>query len=307
MRITNWDNLELQGFKQTNKGNWQKGSNIFYKKICEECGKWYLGYKKSKFCNYKCFPSGENHTLYGLKGKYHPAFGYKHTDETKRKISKSLKGRLHSKEHNRKVSKGLKNSLFKVDKFGEKNPNWDGGYNSNSIPKYDTYAPHIEWCEEVRRNKEDKNVMEVRCFKCEEWFIPQLSNVRNRLQVLKGQMIGESHFYCSDNCKNSCYIYGKKPETLIKEDAVKAGRLPWLKLNREVQPELRKLVLERDKYKCVKCGNIKNLHCHHIYPVSTNPLESADVDNCVTYCIDCHKEAHKKDGCRLEQLEIEIC
>ena len=89
----------------------------------------------------------------------------------------------------------------------------------------------------------------------------------------------------------------------MKQDAVSAGRLDWLKLYREVQPELRKMVLARDNYLCVKCSSKELLHCHHIYPVSTNPLESADVDNCITLCKDCHKEAHKKDGCGYEQLE----
>jgi 5-methylcytosine-specific restriction endonuclease McrA len=64
------------------------------------------------------------------------------------------------------------------------------------------------------------------------------------------------------------------------------------------------LVLERDGYKCVKCGSEEPLHCHHIYPVSTNPLESTDIDNCITLCIDCHKKVHQKDGCQYNQLNI---
>ena len=128
-------------------------------------------------------------------------------------------------------------------------------------------------------------------------------NVVNRIQSLKDNYKGVSHFYCSDGCKNSCSIYGKQATTLMKMDAIRAGRLDWLELEREVQPELRKMVLERDGYKCVKCNSAGPLHCHHIYPASINPLESADVDNCITYCIDCHKEVHKKDGCRYGQLE----
>jgi hypothetical protein len=131
-----------------------------------------------------------------------------------------------------------------------------------------------------------------------------LNNVNGRIQHIKGNYNSESHFYCSKKCKNSCSIFGKTPETLIKEDAIRAGRLPWLELTREVQSELRKLVLERDGYKCVKCGSEEPLHCHHIYPVSTNPLESTDIDNCITLCIDCHKKVHQKDGCQYNQLNI---
>ena len=92
--------------------------------------------------------------------------------------------------------------------------------------------------------------------------------------------------------------------SFMKEDAVRAGRLPWLELRREVQPELRSMVLERDNYECQKCGNTEGLQCHHIYPVNIEPLLSADIDNCMTLCTICHKEVHKKDGCRYPQLHI---
>ncbi len=73
--------------------------------------------------------------------------------------------------------------------------------------------------------------------------------------------------------------------------------------SREVQPQLRKLVLKRDNWMCVKCNRTDTLHCHHIDPVKNNPIESADVNNCVTLCIDCHKESHQVDGCGYNELK----
>jgi hypothetical protein len=203
------------------------------------------------------------------------------TDDVKRKISKSQKG--------------------------ENNSCWRGGYYSNGIPAYDTFTPQIEWCEEVRRNKNDSNVLEVKCFRCNEWFIPTLNNVNGRIQHLRGRRNGERRFYCSNQCKNSCSIFGKSANSIMKEDVVRAGRLKWLELVREVQPELREIVLERDKYKCVKCDSINDLQCHHILPVNIEPLLSADIDNCITLCEKCHIKAHKKDGCRYNQLKIKEC
>ena len=165
----------------------------------------------------------------------------------------------------------------------------------------------MEWAEEVRRNKEDQNILEVRCAYCGKWYIPSLVNVWNRCAYLKGYYECESKFYCSDGCKNVCPLFGKSADILMKEDAIRAGRLEWLELNREVQPELRKMVLKKDGYKCVKCGKEKELHCHHIIPVAIEPLESADIDNCITLCVECHKEAHKKDGCNYGEIKMEIC
>jgi len=36
--------------------------------------------------------------------------------------------------------------------------------------------------------------------------------------------------------------------------------------------------------------------------VVNNPLESADLDNCVTLCKNCHKEVHGKEGCKYNEL-----
>jgi 5-methylcytosine-specific restriction endonuclease McrA len=76
-----------------------------------------------------------------------------------------------------------------------------------------------------------------------------------------------------------------------------------------VDPELRKMVLARDEYQCVKCGKSKfetELHCHHITGKVVNPIESLDMDNCVTFCKKCHLLAHKEKGCRYVDLQCKI-
>ena len=54
--------------------------------------------------------------------------------------------------------------------------------------------------------------------------------------------------------------------------------------SREAQPELRQMVFQLDDWKCMKCESTKSLHCHHITGVELNPIESADIDNCITLC-----------------------
>jgi hypothetical protein len=213
-----------------------------------------------------------------LKGRYcgelNPNYGRHHTEEAKKKISQANKGRC-----------GLKGELNPMyNKRNEKHPNWKGGVKERNIPLYDTYAHQIDWCEEVRRNVDDPNVLEVRCTHCNKWFIPKLTNVMGRTGYLKGNYVGENRFYCSEKCKKVCPLYKKSPEQLMRDDAIRSGRLKWLELGREVQQELREMVLERDNHTCRKCGATdKPLHCHHIDPVAVNPIESADIDNCITH------------------------
>ena len=137
----------------------------------------------------------------------------------------------------------------------------------------------------------DNGVLLVKCKYCNKWFSPTNSEadsyIRNGFSL-----------YCSNGCKKSCPTYGVvKYEKGFRQNT-----------SREVQPELRKLVLERDNWTCQKCGANKNnditvtLHCHHIDPVKNNPIESADMDNCVTLCKACHKEVHKQKGCRYSDL-----
>jgi hypothetical protein len=337
-----WDNLENIRFNKSNN-NFRDivKKKTYYLRVCENCGDDFLGLKNGRFCCNSCASSGENHPFYGKTGEKCHNYGRCHSEETKRRISNSLKGennfwynKHRSEETKRRISNSLKGDKHpnygkhrseetkrKIregqigekshnhGKIGDKNYNWKGGYHGRNIPTYDVYAPRIEWCEEVRRSPVDENILEVKCTHCGKWFIPNLNKLKNRIEVLKGAKgyKGEQRFYCSEHCKSACPLYGKKPETLMREDAVRAGRLDWLKMDREVQAELRQMVLERDNYTCRKCGATESLHCHHILPVAVEPLLSADIDNCITLCEQCHREAHKQDGCKTGQLRMDIC
>ena len=139
-----------------------------------------------------------------------------------------------------------------------------------------------------------KNKIELECSYCGKFFNPTTTAIYLRISVLEGKSSGESNFYCSEHCKKACPTYGQK--------LYPKGFKPAT--SREVQPQLRKLVLKRDNYKCQVCGTgDSELHCHHITGVEINPVESADVDNCVTLCKLCHKKAHKFPGCTYNELK----
>jgi hypothetical protein len=272
------------------KGLFRYKENTFYIKECKQCGEVFLGTKRSNYCNRKC----------SMIGNYM-------SKETKEKISvklkgnKNAKGSIRSKEYIDKqkiIQSGKRLSDITKLKIsnsikGRNHPRWDGGYNSNNIPKYDLYAPQLEWCEKVRRSLNDKNILEVKCAYCGKWFTPGLGSVSRRISSLDNKMRGENRFYCSNGCKQECPIYGQ----ILYPKGFKQAT------SREVQPELRQMVFKRDNHTCLKCGSTESLHCHHIEGINYEPLESADIDSCVTVCKKCHREIHKQPDCGYHDMK----
>ena len=160
---------------------------------------------------------------------------------------------------------------------------------------YNTYAYQISYAEEVRHDLGNEELLQVKCTYCGKWFNPTVRNVQSRIKALNGKNEGEGRLYCSNGCKKLCPTYKK-----IKYSAEETNTK---NLSREVQAELRQMVLERDGWTCIKCGKTKSLQCHHIEGIQWNPIESADIDICVTFCVKCHEEAHKDEGCRYSDLQ----
>jgi hypothetical protein len=134
MKITS-ENLEL--LRITRGGNFIKidsGSKLFYFESCKECGEPYLAQKNNKgYCSKKCSMLN-NDKMCNVKGENNGFFGKHHTEETKKKISSSRKGKYCGyNNHNYKSSNWNK----------EKNPNWKGGIKKNEYTD--------DWTEELRK------------------------------------------------------------------------------------------------------------------------------------------------------------
>lgn len=181
---------------------------------------------------------------------------------------------------------------------GENSNLWKGGVVKNGIALFDTYAHQLIPIEEVRRDPENYDVLQVRCTYDRIWFTPKMRDVQHRCQYIKGKIgIAEGRFYCSDKCKELCPIHGQQKYP--------KNQKPYIE-PRCNQSELREMTLERDKNICQKCNREfpeNELICHHIDPVINNPIESADLDNCITLCIECDKLVHKIPGCTTSELK----
>lgn len=229
-----------------------------------------------------------------------------HCPSWSQNMANTKKGSSLSESHKKKIKATMQDRKIREKirqaNLGENNPNWRGGYDKNNIPQYDIYADKISYAEDVRRSKEDQNILEVKCAYCGNWFIPKSSFINYRITCLNNLYRGEGRLYCSDKCKNECPIFNKTewPEGFIKYKD--------FYYNREVQPELRQLRFKLDNYTCQECKKHQSeldvgLHCHHLEGIRWEPLESADVDKVITLCKNCHKKVHKKEGCGYNDMK----
>ena len=157
--------------------------------------------------------------------------------------------------------------------------------------RFETFGVKLSAYENV---KDEDGLLSVACAYCGRFFLPTRRQCCNRVNSLNGIGSGENKFYCSDNCKIACPVYRQRWH--YKGNSVDNS-------SREIQPELRKLALERDGYACQKCGTENApLHCHHIKPVGDEPIESADLDNVITLCVGCHHLVHSIPGCGTSEI-----
>ena len=172
----------------------------------------------------------------------------------------------------------------------------------SSFVNYDNYNDRINYAEQTRQSPGNIQILEVKCAYCGNWYKPTISQIHLRISSLEGRIIGEHRLYCSDQCKQECPIFKR----ILYPKGFKQAT------SREVQAELRQLVLKRDNYQCQKCEKHQveldvGLHCHHLTGVEINPIESADIDNCITLCKKCHKEVHKLPGCSYYDYRRKKC
>lgn len=173
-------------------------------------------------------------------------------------------------------------------------------FNTRYPCSYDVYSDKLTIDENCLKGR--LGFLKVVCSYCGRYFYPSKYFIENRLRALDNVSTIESRLYCSISCIRACPKYRTTWKT--KPKSFKLGT------SREVQSELRQLVLERDDYECQKCGadiEETELHCHHIEGIEQNPIESADIDLCITLCKKCHSKIHSENGCSRYDLRKNIC
>jgi len=188
-----------------------------------------------------------------------------------------------------------------IKNAGQGNYNWKGGIKKRNVPLYDTYNSRLSYCEEIRKDPNDLNLLQVKCTKCNAWLTPSLNDVNNRLIALNNFDKGESRFYCSDECKHSCSIYGKSKYSADEKRSKTNLNFTSAEIN-----IWSKEVLKRADYICEYCGELAD-QAHHIKPKKLEPFLALDPDNGIACCKECHLKYGHKDECSTGALSAIIC
>ncbi len=241
-----------------------------------------------------------------MKGKtYEELYGKERAIEVKKKLWQNretfeppnkgktwdeLYGKEKSNEMKNKIAEKHRiNPIFK-NRTGKNNPYYKGAKDS-LFKHWDSKITE----DEKQENNEGK--IEVKCRYCNRWFVPTQVEMDNRIGELRRGGLG-CNFYCSKDCKELCPDHYQVlwPKNFKPYDN---------KYNQtEVSSSLRKMVFERDNWICQKCESTEKLECHHIDPVSQEPMFANDMDSCITLCKECHKYMHMKiDGCKYHELK----
>lgn len=138
------------------------------------------------------------------------------------------------------------------------------------------------------------------------WFEPSLSQICERVRCVESGK-DTSSFYCSEDCKQSCDLYRKTPEQLIRQDMIRAGLIedPWYTSSEYYI--WRDKIFELDNKICQWCGKDATI-AHHILPRKTHPELALDPENGISCCHECHmKYGHRDPECSLGHLSRLVC
>jgi len=288
-----WDNLNKLYFDMYNNF-WLNKYNVkyVYKENCKTCGEPYLMRVSTptKFCCGSCSKKGKNHPLYGKKL----------SENHRYRIGNSLKGHKISNKTKKKISLAHKGKGY--NKSGTASRNYKGGVTKLNLPLYDTYYKRLEQFEDVRRNPNNIDLLQVKCTNnsCKEWFTPKRTSVCDRINSIKFNYVyGESRFYCCDECKNSCSIYGQilypKSSNMVVKEYTSYELHVWSSE-----------VLKRANYVCEYC-NKSAKYAHHIRPKKLEPFFALDPDYGISCCKECHYKYGHKEECSTGNLAREVC
>ena len=266
---------------------------IYYFKLSKRwcCQPHYMKceYQRKKYSGDRNPFYGKKHTKENIKKNIEFNKNRKQTNQTKEKIKNSSLELWKDSKFRQKVLKNLRRRTIEMIKY-----------------KYSLFSK----IEEMRYNPDKPNEKEIQvhcknhlCENSKEkngWFTPSGRQIEGRLWAIETENgNGGSYFYCSEECKNTCILYGLQNDPYEIKDVEK----PYIESEYQT---FRTFVLERDNYICQYCGELATI-VHHEKPQKLEPFFALDPDYAWSCCKNCHYEKGHKNECSTGNLASMVC
>jgi hypothetical protein len=235
--------------------------------------------------------------------------GIPKSKEHKNKLREAIKGKTHSRETKLKISRSLKGKPYKP--HSEETKKKISKQNRYSLKEWKKKYPLFIKIEEVKEDpltgKLQAHCKNSKCKNSKEqggWFTPTKSQLYHRVEAIISPKGYEEHnFYCCDECKKQCPLYGLRTDPLSTPK-----ELPYTS---EEYETFKQEVLKKDNYICHFCGEQKATIVHHTRPQKLEPFFVLDPDFGISVCEECHYFIHrsKEQGgeCSTGKLANTIC
>jgi len=189
------------------------------------------------------------------------------------------------------------------ENYGTKNPQHSKYIKIKKFENLKKRNPFLFMIEDIKIDKNGDPLGHCKNHLCENskeqggWFKLTYLQIRNRITNLNiGTGCGD-YFYCSEECKTICPLYGIRSDPYKKPDKSHT---------QEENQTFRNHVLNRDNHTCQFCGK-KAKYVHHERPQKLEPFFSLDPDYAWSCCEKCHYEKGHSGECSTGNLANKIC
>ena len=234
----------------------------------------------SKYNSSECKEKQSN-TMKELRKDPNSKYNSSECKEKRKKIFNSI-------EYKKKRSNIIKeiwkdpNSIYNSPEYKEKQ--------KFDIENINEKYPLFSKIENMRYNpdKPEEKEIQVHCknHECKNskekhgWFAPTKAQLFERINTIENPMgFGESNFYCSQHCKDTCILYRNR------SDPYKENNKPYTSGELDV---FNKHILKRDNEICYYCNKHHATIVHHRRPQKLEPFFALDPDYAISVCAKCH-------------------
>ncbi|MCK4829941.1 HNH endonuclease, partial [bacterium] len=224
--------------------------------------------------------SGKNHPMWEKFGKEHSVYGYRHTEEAKRKIGLASLGNKYALGQKGNISWN-KEVSYSDETKGRISNSMIEHMKKSPKPWYNEDLLYKEYVENGKSFHELAKEWNTSCSKTLKGWARRFNiPIRNINEAMR---LARQRFPLPTGEGAGMWKGGITPENRKIRTSLK-------------MKEWRKSVFARDYYTCVRCLSYGGkLHVHHILPFADFPEERFKVDNGATLCRDCHHYVHSRE------------